>query len=82
MTMREHHFKKLAASIGRPDLRVHDLRHSFATLGLEQGIDVKTISETLGHASVSFTLSIYVHVSENMHQSAAEKMESLWKQWA
>ena len=74
-TMRNHFFA-CAASIGRRDLRVHDLRHTFAVISLEQGVDYKTLSETLGHATVAFTLDIYCHVSEKMQRDASEKLDS------
>lgn len=58
------HFKKIAASIGLPDLRFHDLRHSFAVLSLQIGDDIKTVQENLGHHSAAFTLDTYAHVSD------------------
>ncbi|WP_456362472.1 tyrosine-type recombinase/integrase [Dysosmobacter welbionis] len=48
--------KKMAAEIGRPDARVHDLRHTFAVMSLQEGDDVKTVQSNLGHATASFTL--------------------------
>lgn len=74
-TMRNH-FIRCATSIGRPDLRVHDLRHTFAVLSLEQGVDAKTLSHNLGHASVAFTLNVYGHVWESMGRGAAEKVDN------
>lgn len=50
-----------------PKIRFHDLRHSFATLMLEVGtVDIKVVSEMLGHAKVIITKQIYKHVTENM----------------
>jgi len=69
-------FKEIAAQIGIPELRFHDLRHSFATLSLQNGADPKTVSETLGHYSVAFTLDKYAHVSKTMMKNSAEKMEA------
>ena len=52
--------------------RFHDMRHTFATLSLKSGVDVRTLSETLGHFSAGFTLSTYVHSTPGMKQSAAD----------
>lgn len=52
-------------------LRFHDLRHTFATLSLEAGMDVKTLSAIICHNSVSTTLNIYTHVTDTMRQQAA-----------
>ena len=46
---------------GVPQIRFHDLRHSFATLSLEQGMDIKTISHMLGHTDAGFTMNTYMH---------------------
>ena len=72
-----HHFKRVAASIGMPDARFHDLRHTYAVSSLEAGDDVKTVQENLGHATASFTLDVYGHVSERMKQESANRMEQL-----
>jgi integrase len=56
-------FKRIVASIGIPETRFHDLRHTFAMLSLQNGDDVKTVQENLGHATTSFTLDKYGHVS-------------------
>ncbi len=68
-------FKKVASDIGIPDLRFHDLRHSYATLALENGVDPKTVSTNLGHATVAFTLDKYGHVSQAMMDDSASKMQ-------
>lgn len=57
------------------DVTVHDLRHTYATLALQNGIDVKTVSQTLGHATAAFTLDIYAAVTERMYQESADKMQ-------
>ena len=62
---------------GVPKIRFHDLRHSFATLSLEQGMDIKTISHMLGHTDVGFTMNTYMHVTDNMQQTVANAMQSL-----
>lgn len=55
-------------------VRFHDLRHTFATLALQNGVDVKTVSSMLGHYSAGFTLDTYTHVTTKMQQEAADKM--------
>jgi site-specific recombinase XerD len=57
--------------------RFHDLRHTAATLLLASGVNVKVVSEMLGHSNVSITLSIYAHVLPHMQQSAISVMETL-----
>lgn len=51
-----------------------DLRHTFATLSLKNGVDVKTLSSTLGHYSAGFTLSTYTHATPEMMREAADTM--------
>lgn len=70
-----NHYKKIAAKIGIPESRVHDLRHTFAVLSLQNGDDVKTVQGNLGHATASFTLDVYGHVSERMKEDSAERMQ-------
>lgn len=69
-------FKRIAAKIGRPDARFHDLRHTYAVTALQEGDDVKTVQENLGHATASFTLDVYGHVSEKMKKESAMRMQS------
>ena len=57
-----------------PKTRLHDLRHLHATLALESGIDLKTVSSNLGHASISITADVYGHVTEKMKDDAATKI--------
>ena len=56
-------------------IRFHDLRHTFATLSLESGMDVKTLSAMLGHVSAATTLDIYTHVTGDMQTEAAAKID-------
>lgn len=69
------HFKRIAESIGRSDARFHDLRHTYAVTALQEGDDVKTVQQNLGHATASFTLDVYGHVSEKMKQESANRMQ-------
>lgn len=70
-----NHFKVMAAKLGVPNARVHDLRHTFAVLSLENGDDIKTVQGNLGHATAAFTLDVYGHVSDTMQKASAERME-------
>ena len=63
---------RIIKEIGAEHVRFHDMRHTFATLSLKSGVDVRTLSETLGHFSAGFTLSTYVHSTPGMKQSAAD----------
>lgn len=69
------HFKRIADKVGRPDARLHDLRHTYAVTALQEGDDVKTVQQNLGHATASFTLDVYGHVSEKMKQESANRMQ-------
>ena len=67
-------FKKLLRESNLPDIRFHDLRHTFATLALQNGVDVKTVSGMLGHYSAGFTLDTYAHVTTEAQRNAANTM--------
>lgn len=69
-----NNFKRIVTEMGLPDVRFHDLRHTYATISIQQGVDIKTVSHNLGHATVAFTLDKYGHVSERMKDDSAEKM--------
>lgn len=56
---------------GLPDIRFHDLRHTFATHALTSGVDAKTLSGILGHTNASFTLDTYTHVTTDMQKNAS-----------
>jgi integrase len=56
------------------NVRFHDLRHTFATLAIQQGVDIKTVSNILGHYSAGFTLDTYTHVTGEMQKEAADRM--------
>ena len=60
---------------GLPKVRFHDLRHTFATLALQNGVDIKTVSGMLGHFSAGFTLDTYAHVTTAAQKEAAKAME-------
>ena len=71
---------KLQERAGIPQIRFHDLRHSFATLSIEQGMDIKTISHMLGHTDAGFTMNTYMHVTDTMQQKVADTMGDLLKE--
>jgi len=71
-------FKPALATAGLPkNIRLHDLRHTSATLLLKAGENIKVVSERLGHANISITLEIYAHVLPGMQRDAANRMEEL-----
>lgn len=67
-------FKKLAAAIGAPAARFHDLRHSYAVLAIKSGDDILTVQRNLGHHSAAFTLDVYGFITEQMKQENAARM--------
>ena len=73
------HFKEIVGSIGRPDARFHDLRHSYAVASLRSGDDIKTVQGNLGHATAAFTLDVYGHVTNQMQEASAVRMEAYIK---
>ena len=66
-----HRLKTLLKQAELPLIRFHDLRHTFATMVLEHGMDVKTLSATIGHVSSATTLDIYSHITDTMQRQAA-----------
>ena len=70
-----NHFKRIVRKMDCPYFRFHDLRHTYAVISLESGDDIKTVQENLGHATSSFTLDAYGHVSQNMRLKSASNME-------
>jgi integrase len=70
-------FEREAAKAGLPRIRLHDLRHTWATLALEAGVAPKVVSERLGHSSISITLDVYSHVTPAMQSGAAEEVARL-----
>lgn len=72
--------KKLLKDAGLEHIRFHDLRHTFATMALQNGVDVKTVSSMLGHYDAGFTLRTYTHATRQAQDDAAEKMGSFMAQ--
>jgi integrase len=71
-----HEFLKTARRAGL-QIRLHDLRHTYATLMLAAGVNVKALSQSLGHSNVSITLGIYSHLLPGTGKSAAEQFDKL-----
>ena len=72
-------FKKVVTEMGLPDTRLHDLRHSYAVACIRSGDDIKTVQDNLGHATAAFTLDVYGHVTKQMKQESANRMEKFIK---
>jgi len=70
-------FKPILKRAGLPDIRLHDLRHTCATLLLSRGVHPKFVQELLGHATISITLDTYSHVLPSMGDQTATAMESV-----
>ena len=69
-------FKSIVGRIGSPETRFHDLRHSYAVAAIRAGDDIKTVQGNLGHATAAFTLDVYGHVTDQMKQESADRMEA------
>jgi integrase len=72
-----HLFAGLVVATGLPRIRLHDLRHTAASLAMATGVHPKVVSERLGHASVAFTLDVYSHLVPGMQEEAASQIASL-----
>ena len=72
-----HMLHRVLKRAGLPKVRFHDLRHTFATLALQNGVDVKTVSSMLGHYSAGFTLDTYAHVTTDAQLKAAQTMGNI-----
>ena len=70
-------FDRAIAAAKLPRIRLHDLRHTHATLALHAGINPKVVSERLGHATVSITLDTYSHAIPALQEEAAERIAGL-----
>ena len=69
-------YKRIVKKIGIPDARVHDLRHTFAVISIQEGDDLKTVQQNLGHATAAFTLNVYGHVSDKMKEESANRQQA------
>ena len=69
-------FRRLTRRVGLDGVRLHDLRHTMASLYLEQGVNPKTVAERLGHASVTITLDLYSHCLPGVQEAAAVQFDT------
>lgn len=72
----ESSFSRLIKKVGLKKIKYHALRHTFATRSIEAGVDIKTLSELLGHSTVDITLKIYVHTSDELKKKSIDKLVS------
>ena len=72
-----HMLQRVLKRAGLPRIRFHDLRHTFATMALQNGVDVKTVSSMLGHYSAGFTLDTYAHVTTDAQLKTAQTMGNI-----
>ena len=72
-----HMLHRVLKRAGLPKVRFHDLRHTFATLALQNGVDIKTVSGMLRHFSAGFTLDTYAHVTTSAKREAAKTMGNI-----
>ena len=71
-----HAFAEIAERVGQGDVRLHDLRHGFAVALLKAGVNVKVVSEALGHSRTAFTMDVYAHVLPGMGEQVASAIEN------
>jgi len=71
---------KILSSAGLEHIRFHDLRHTFATMALQNGVDIRTVSGMLGHADPGFTLRTYTHATNKMQEEAAVTVGQVFSQ--
>jgi len=72
-----HRFRRLVRRLDVPTIRLHDLRHTHATLLLQAGVPIKVISERLGHSTIAMTMDVYAHVLPAMDRDAADRFGDL-----
>lgn len=73
-------FYHLTEKLGLPKIRFHDLRHTHATMLIQQNVNVKLISERLGHTDIQTTLNTYSHVLPNMQREVADKLDEIFSE--
>jgi integrase len=71
-------FHRLLKLANLPVIRLHDLRHTYATILIEKNVPIKVVSELLGHSSIVITLRVYGHVTTTMRTQAAKDIESIF----
>jgi integrase len=68
------HFQRLAGEAGLPVIRLHDLRHTNASMALAAGVHIKVVSDRLGHSTTAITADLYTHVNRNVGRAAADRI--------
>lgn len=68
----EYHFRRMLVSWDFPLIRFHDLRHNYATLMLRHGVDLKIISDVLGHSDIAITADTYLHPDVSVQKRCLE----------
>lgn len=68
--------KRVLAKLGSPETRFHDLRHSYAMLAIKSGIEMKVISESMGHSQIGTTMNVYGFVTPQMKKDSAVKIDN------
>ncbi len=76
-----HVFKQVIRKSGLSNIRLHDLRHSYTSLMLAAGADIKQISSNLGHSNIGITFDIYSHLLSGAGKTAAERFDKFLKPW-
>jgi integrase len=76
-TALQKEFRRMLRAAGLQRIRIHDLRHSYATLELAAGVSPKVVQESFGHARIGVTLDLYAHVIPAARREAAEALERL-----
>ena len=79
VSMIDRHFDLVLKRAKLPDIRFHDLRHTFATTLLERGVQILAVSELLGHASIEITLKVYGHYTPKMREQATNEIHQLYQ---
>lgn len=67
-------FRPLLARTSLPPIRIHDLRHSYASIALARGVHPKVVQEAMGHATIAVTLDLYSHVVPSLQRDAAREI--------
>jgi integrase len=70
-------FARALSDAGVPHVRLHDLRHTFASMALAAGVDLKTVSTALGHSTISTTADVYAHVTDSLMRDAADRIDGV-----
>ena len=72
-------FKRFVQRNNLPDIHIHSLRHTAATLLIANGVDIATVSKRLGHSSKSTTLNVYTHAVKSADEAAANTLQDIYK---